>query len=107
MNHQRWDQEQGKTEKRPSKVKDCCRRGAIKQLRIQREQAASEKTRQCEAQEEEDPLEIALAAVPQNHHHPEKWQQRSRSQGNQAKVEEPVHRRDVFASLTLQSEAGQ
>jgi hypothetical protein len=61
------------------------------QLRIQRQQAAPEKTRQRKAEEEKQPLKVPLPTMAQNHHHPEKRKQRSRRQHNQSEIQCPLH----------------
>jgi len=42
--------------------------------------------------EEENTLEIALAAVAQDHHHPKKGQERPSGEKDKSKIERPAHR---------------
>src|SRR5208283_1733788 len=91
MNYQRRNKPQPEAEKRPGEAKQGGRWSAIVDLRVQRQKTAAEKKRQRQTEEKKHALEIPLAAVTENHHHPEEWEQRSGSQQNEAEIEEQTH----------------
>ena len=77
---------------RPRHRKVQARRSAVVEFRVHCEEAASEETRQRQTKKEENTLEIALAAVAQDHHHPKKGQERPSGEKDKSKIERPAHR---------------
>jgi hypothetical protein len=79
MYNQRWNQPQAKAKERPGKAQQATRRSAVVEFRVRVQEAASEETRQRQTKKEEDTLEVALATMAQDHHHPKKWEECPRS----------------------------
>jgi len=103
---ERWSEPQTKAEKYPSKAQQGGRRSGIEELAVERQEAAAEKTGEGQAQEKEDALEAALAAMAEDHYHPEKRQQRSSSENDEAQIEEPRHE-GIERESTAGGRAGQ
>src|SRR5690242_14299281 len=78
-------------DKRPGNSLEQSRRRRIVNLRVQRQQRPAIEKKQRQAQKEKHPLEIPLAAVAQNHHHPEQHQQRAGGVTDQPNVEKRGH----------------
>lgn len=106
VNHQRGNKPQPKAEKRPGELEEALRRCDIEELGVQRQEGTSEEARQREAEEEENALEIALAAMAENDHHPEERQQGPYCERDESEIEQPTHEANA-ASLTLERKAGQ
>jgi len=61
---------------RPTKNSKGSRQNAVVQLRVQRQQRASEKENEHQAKKKEDALEIALSSMSKDDNHPEQRQKR-------------------------------
>ena len=75
-------------------------------MRIQSEQEAAEKGGEREAEEKENALEIALAAVAENNDHPEEGEEGAGGEEEEAEVSEPVHE-SGWRECMLEGGAGQ
>src|SRR5271155_4387070 len=80
VHEQRGNYGQTGADKNPSEPFQLRRRYCVVGLGVRFEERGTIEKEQSEAQEEEDALKIALAAMSENHHHPEKRQQRSGSE---------------------------
>ena len=91
MNDERGKNPEADAEKSPGKRKQSIRWNAVVKLGVEREQTAAAKQRQCETKKKEYTLEVTLAAMAEDHNHPEERQESASSQSDQAGVREPVH----------------
>src|ERR1700733_1237169 len=93
MHQQRWKRAEPETDKGDDKLAQAGGRLAIVNLRIHCEQRAAVKQKQRSAEEEENALEIALAPIAKDHHHPEQRQQRACRQPDQTQINDGIHSR--------------
>jgi len=74
MYYERRNKPKSEAKERPRKAEQARWRSGIVEFRVQRQEAASKETGQRQTKKEENALEVALAAMAQDHHHPKKWQ---------------------------------
>jgi hypothetical protein len=70
-------------------------------LRVQREKRAAVEKEQRQTQKKENALKSPLPSITENHHHPEKLQQRPRRIPNQPDVEQCPHEAPTGRILSL------
>src|ERR1700693_1909882 len=105
VDQQRRNEPHSQAHTRPRKRQQPTRRSSVIKVCVQRQQPAPEKTHQRQTQKEEHSLQISLSSVTQNHHHPEKRQQRSSRQIHESKIEKCAHVR-LAAGLFPQRKQG-
>lgn len=74
MNDERGKKPEAEAQKSPGKGEQAWRRRGVIKLRVQREKTAAANQREGQAEKEEDALKVALAALAENHNHPEERQ---------------------------------
>ena len=75
MDDERGKKPEAEAQKSPGKREQTVGWNSVIKLSVEREKAAAAKQRQCETKKKEYALEVALAAMAENHNHPEERQE--------------------------------
>src|SRR5277367_2276500 len=87
MDQQRGKKPQTRTDNNPAKNPERWRNRRVIQLRIQSQQRSAKEKHQRQTQEKEDPLEISLPPVAEDHHNPKERQQSPSRQYDQPQID--------------------
>src|SRR5271165_2706743 len=87
MEEQSGNEDQTETQKKPGEERQLARDNRVVNLSVEGQQRCAVKEEQREAEEKQNAFKVALAAVPENHRHPEKRQQGTGGENDKLDIE--------------------